>query len=67
MGVLLQNKLLEIRPTDPADPGNPAETTFGPAAQSLTSPRTVARMTGVKQTPSKTKQKKHQSELGANT
>ncbi len=39
-------------PDYPPDPGNPGKVTFGPAARSLPSPRTVARMTGVKQTPS---------------
>ena len=36
----------------PADPDYPSKVTFRPAARSLPSPRKVARMMGVKQTPS---------------
>ena len=46
--IVTRSAFLELE----ADAADPPEVTFGPAARSLPSSRTVARMTGVKQTPS---------------
>ena len=49
--IVIRSAFLELA-ADAADATDPPEVTFGPAARSLPSSRTVARMTGVKQTPS---------------